>query len=185
MGKTYITKDSGNRQEFSTGARRDIQEGKGRYDLMTFHALRRLAGVFERGAAKYGPHNWRKGFPLSRLLDSALRHVCEWAEGYRDEDHLGQALWNIAVLMETEEMIERGLLSKELNDVYSIVPNEQETVLPDVAGVSLRKPTKKLAFCRRAKNKRVSRKLHDTNKGKKRRVSFCGAIPPRSRDESG
>lgn len=35
--------DSGERQEFDTGAVRDIQEGKGRYDLIPPEPLMRLA----------------------------------------------------------------------------------------------------------------------------------------------
>src|SRR5258706_10482516 len=36
---TFVTKDSGSRQDFETGARRDIQEGKPRYDLIDLDVL--------------------------------------------------------------------------------------------------------------------------------------------------
>jgi len=39
--------DSGKRQEFETGAVRDIQSGKGRYDLLPTRAMRRIAKHFE------------------------------------------------------------------------------------------------------------------------------------------
>jgi hypothetical protein len=110
-------KDSGSRQEFSTGAVRDNQGGKGRYDLMPMHALFRLARVFEKGAIKYDDDNWRKGIPLRRYLDSALRHLCKFAEGHRDEDHAAQAMWNLACMVETEHMIHTGQLPAELNDL--------------------------------------------------------------------
>jgi hypothetical protein len=110
-------KDSGTRQEFSTGAVRDNQGGKGRYDLLPMFALFRLARVFEKGAIKYDADNWRKGIPLRRYLDSALRHICKFAEGHRDEDHAAQALWNIACLIETEHMIQTGQLPQSLNDL--------------------------------------------------------------------
>lgn len=42
-----MIKDSGNRTEFDTGAVRDIQEGKGRCDLLPMDAI---AEVFEQGA---------------------------------------------------------------------------------------------------------------------------------------
>ena len=42
-----MIKDSGNRTEFYTGAVRDIQEGKGRCDLLPMGAI---AEVFEKGA---------------------------------------------------------------------------------------------------------------------------------------
>lgn len=111
------TKDSGVKQEFSTGAHRDTQEGKGRFDLIPPSALKRLAGVYERGAEKYGARNWEKGMPIGRYLDSALRHVYQYIEGRRDEDHLAQALWNIAGAIHTETMVERGVLPSEMDDM--------------------------------------------------------------------
>jgi hypothetical protein len=111
-------KDSGIREEFDTGSKRDTAEGKGRYDLLAFYALQRLAQHYENGAVKYGDHNWRKGQPLSRYLSSTLRHITKWAMGFRDEDHLAAALWNIASIIETEEMIAQGKLSNTLDDIW-------------------------------------------------------------------
>lgn len=111
-------KDSGVREEFSTGSKRDTANGKGRYDLIPFFALHRLAVHYENGAKKYGDHNWRKGQPLSRYVSSALRHITKWAMGFRDEDHLSAAAWNIFSIIETEEMIARGRLPQELDDVW-------------------------------------------------------------------
>ena len=62
------TLDSGKRRDFPTGSRRDSREGKGRYDLISPIALRRLALVCERGAAKYGDRNWEKGQPMSGYI---------------------------------------------------------------------------------------------------------------------
>lgn len=113
----YITKDSGKREKHKTGAVRDIRFGKGRYDLISPLATRRRAGVYERGALKYEDRNWEKGMKLSRYLDSAKRHLDQYQEGLRDEDHLAQSGWNIDALMHTEDMIKRGLLPKELDDL--------------------------------------------------------------------
>jgi len=66
--------------------------------------------------------NWEKGIPTSRLLDSGLRHAFQYLEGCQDEDHLAQAAWNFLALLHTEEMIERGVLPKELNDLPSYQP---------------------------------------------------------------
>jgi len=112
-------KDSGERQEFPTGAMRDTQHGKGRYDLVLSlsHTLYRLARHFENGAVKYGDDNWRKGLPLRRFLDSAFRHVGKFAAGEDDEDHLIAAIWNLCCLCETQHEIEAGRLPAELDDM--------------------------------------------------------------------
>ncbi len=123
--KTFELKDSGKRQEYETGARRDTTDGKGRYDLLQVLALRRVAVVLQRGAEKYSPRNWEKGIPLSRFVDSALRHLMQYLEGRRDEDHAAQAAWNILGLIHTEEVIERGLLPASLNDLPNYMPAQQ------------------------------------------------------------
>jgi hypothetical protein len=109
--------DSGKREEFATGSRRDTREGKGRYDLLSPVFIARLAKHFENGAAKYGDRNWERGQPLSRYMDSAMRHLFKYLEGHRDEDHLAAAAWNIAAIIHTEEMLGRGKLPPELDDL--------------------------------------------------------------------
>jgi len=102
---------------FSSGAKRDNPKGKGAYELISPIALHRLAKVYERGAVQKGARNWENGFPMSRAIQSAIRHIFQYLEGMRDEDHLSQACWNLFACMHFEEMIERGNLSKELNDL--------------------------------------------------------------------
>lgn len=115
--KQFIIKDSGKREKHFNGAVRDIREGKGRFDLISPIALKRLASIYERGAKKYDDRNWEKGMTISRFLDSALRHINQYIEGYRDEDHLAQAAWNVFAAIHMEEMVQRGLLPKEINDL--------------------------------------------------------------------
>ena len=110
-------KDSGKRQEFPTGSVRDIREGKGRYDLLPPAAMRELAQHFEAGAAKYGDRNWEKGQPLSRYLDSGLRHAFAVLEGRDDENHAAAAAWNFLCFIETRVRIDDGRLPLELNDL--------------------------------------------------------------------
>jgi hypothetical protein len=112
-----ILKDSGRRQEFDTGAVRDCEQGKGRFDLLPGHAIGLLAKHFEAGATKYGDRNWEKGIPLHRYLDSATRHLMKFVGGERDEPHLVAAMWNIACLLQTRHWIETGRLPQELNDL--------------------------------------------------------------------
>ena len=115
----FELKDSGERQEFSTGSQRDTQTGKGRFDLMfsAHDAVMRLALLFEKGGEKYDDDNWKKGQPLSRYLDSALRHLWHVAGGHEDEDHAIQAAWNCLCLAETLAMVRAGKLPAELNDL--------------------------------------------------------------------
>jgi hypothetical protein len=117
MSKKYVLKDSGTRTEFNTGAVRDGQAGKGRMELLPVRAIFALSKIFEEGAKKYAPNNWRKGIPLSRYMDSGMRHAMKYLRGDKDEDHLHQAIWNFCCLSETQSMIEEGLLPATLNDL--------------------------------------------------------------------
>lgn len=94
--------DSGERREFSTGAVRDMAEGKGDMVSMPWEALLRLSKHYEAGAKKYARWNFRKGIPVSSFIDSACRHLAKYQCGLDDEDHLAAAAFNIlgAMLME-------------------------------------------------------------------------------------
>jgi len=144
MAKEFTeVKDSGVRQEFATGSRRDTADGKGRYDLIPVHALRmvaqgrfdllphhalfRLARHYEHGSKKYGDHNWTKGQPLHRYLDSAIRHMYKVSEGLADEDHAAAGTWNILAYIETDYRISIGVLPGELYDL-------QPPILPASGG---------------------------------------------------
>ena len=101
--KFGMIKDSGERTEFSTGAVRDMHEGKGRFDLLPMCVLMRLARHYEAGSLKYGDRNWEKGIPCHSFADSAMRHFVKYMDGQRDEDHLIAAIWNLCGLAWTEE----------------------------------------------------------------------------------
>lgn len=100
----YDMKDSGEREEFEGGAVRDRREGKGRYDLLSPFGLRRCAIVAEKGAAKYGDRNWEQGMPITRMLDSAIRHLYQALAREDDEDHLAHAMWNCMAAIHMEEL---------------------------------------------------------------------------------
>ncbi len=129
----YTVKDSGERQVFATGAQRDAQVGKGRFDLLPAQAMTRLAVHFEKGAAKYGDNNYLKGIPLRRYLDSAMRHMFKYMQGLDDEDHLVAAAWNLVACLETESRIRHDALPKNLADIGPYVT--QETGQQTTAGV--------------------------------------------------
>jgi len=98
-------KDSGKREAFKTGSKRDTRKGKGRYDLLPPSGVRRLAKHYENGAIKYGDRNWQLGQPSSRYMDSLLRHAFSYLDGKRDEDHLAAIAWNAFGIIYNEEVL--------------------------------------------------------------------------------
>ena len=95
-------KDSGERTEFSTGAQRDMHTGKGRFDLLPWHAIHDVAKHCEEGALKYGERNVDRGIPQHSFIDSAFRHLKKYWTGETDEPHLRAAAWNILWALEQE-----------------------------------------------------------------------------------
>lgn len=95
--------DSGNRTVFENGFQRDIQEGKGRFDLLPWRAIWQLSKHCEEGALKYGEHNIDRGCPQHLLISSAIRHLVKYMLGWDDEPHLRAALWNVAWALEQTE----------------------------------------------------------------------------------
>jgi len=115
--KTFVTKDSGQRQEWNTGSVRDNATGKGRFDLIPTEPLRRLAQLYERGCLKYGERNWEKGQPLMRYIDSAMRHLNCLIAGEPLEDHATAVVWNMFGFIFTKTRCDAGLLPKELDNM--------------------------------------------------------------------
>lgn len=108
-----MIKDSGDRTEFETGAKRDIQHGKGRMDLLPWYGIMEVSKHCEEGAEKYGEHNVDKGIPLHSLCDSAARHLAKFICGEIDEDHLRAACWNLLWALQQRKT------HPELDDLYS------------------------------------------------------------------
>lgn len=95
----YITKDSGKREEFTSGMVRDTQDDKPRYDLVDWPMIERWAALMGRGAKKYGENNWKKAAgeaEYQRFRASGLRHLIQWFNGATDEDHAAAVFFNIA-----------------------------------------------------------------------------------------
>jgi len=108
-------KDSGARTTFETGAVRDIQEGKGRRDLLPMRALMELSKHYEAGALKYDERNWEKGIKLHTYINSTMNHLFKFLIGRKDEPHLIAAAWNIMCLVDTIIRIKEGVLPDSLN----------------------------------------------------------------------
>ena len=94
----------GDRRVFASGMERDTAEGKGRFDLVSAHALFRLAKHYENGSKHHKDRNWELGAPLCTFYDSAMRHLVKWMMRWSDEDHLAAVLWNVAAIVHFEEL---------------------------------------------------------------------------------
>lgn len=98
----FTTKDSGVHQEYTSGMKRDSQDGKPRFGLMLTklqpyeeQMLTRYAALLARGAEKYSSRNWEEGDSeeeLERAEESLFRHTMQLLAGETDEDHAA-AVW--------------------------------------------------------------------------------------------
>ena len=80
-------------------------------DLLPMCALIRVARHMEdaitpdpkTGVPHYPERNWEKGLPMHSMLDSAIRHLMKYMDGWKDEDHLCAAATNLLMAMWTED----------------------------------------------------------------------------------
>src|SRR3990167_1776785 len=96
---TFVVKDSGKRQSFSSGMVRDVTDDKIDY-LLTIDGpmFERYAIHLTKGAKKYDKRNWMKASgneELERFKESAFRHLVKWLQGATDEDHAAACWFNI------------------------------------------------------------------------------------------
>ena len=95
----YETKDSGERQHFTSGMQRDTTTGKVKWHLISYGPmLKRWAMLMTRGADKYDDNNWMKANTeeeMARFKASAFRHFMQWYEGDVDEDHAAAVIFNM------------------------------------------------------------------------------------------
>jgi hypothetical protein len=108
MKDKFVTKDSGKKQNWKSGMRRDIQEDKPRYDLIYYPFLFDWAMLMKRGAEKYGERNWEKANSIeemNRFKASAWRHFIQYMNGEEDEAHHVAVAFNLAGI----EMLKKKL----------------------------------------------------------------------------
>lgn len=97
-----LAKQAEESKQYESGAVRSKLEDE-RYDLISPYALRRIALTYGEGAKKYSDHNWRKGFPVSSLLNHVLKHLNAYMAGRASpEDELAHAAWGLMAIMEQE-----------------------------------------------------------------------------------
>ena len=99
----FKTKDSWQRQSFDTWSLRDTNEWKPRYDLISIPALKRIALLMERWAKKYWFRNREKWQPTDRFLESAMRHMFQYAEWDTSEDHVIACCRNLMCIAHFQE----------------------------------------------------------------------------------
>lgn len=91
--------DSGVREEYASGMRRDTQDGKIDFTLAFDGPLiERYAAHLTKGAEKYGKRNWQLASSeeeLDRFRSSAARHFHQWLRGDQDEDHFAAVVFNL------------------------------------------------------------------------------------------
>jgi hypothetical protein len=122
-GQKFVTKVSGKRYRFETGAVRESRLQQGRYDLLPPVVIHRYAELLQRGSQKYSDRNWELGMPVSSYLDSALRHLFQLLDGDNSEDHAAAVIFNVGAVIHHRDAIAKGLLPSELDD---IPPKKQE-----------------------------------------------------------
>lgn len=101
---SFVVKDSGARQEFTSGMVRDVADDKVDYArVFDGPMIERWAAHLTKGATKYpdtapGVPNWtlaRGDAERARFRASAVRHFVQWLRGDVDEDHAAAVFFNI------------------------------------------------------------------------------------------
>lgn len=83
--------------------------GKAPLHFIPLKPMEEVAHVFGFGAKKYAAFNYRKGFPYSRLVSAAMRHIMQFNSNQDlDEEsgrsHLAHAMCCLIMLMETQQL---------------------------------------------------------------------------------
>lgn len=60
-----------------------------------YETVRAIAETCAEGDKAYGVDNWRKGVPVSNLLNHAMEHLFKMLDGDNSEAHLEHAIWNL------------------------------------------------------------------------------------------
>ena len=125
----YVTKDSGEREQYASGMVRDVETGKPRYDLLlpegipfNEQLLTRFAALLARGAEKYTERNWERASgqeEMDRFKASAIRHLMQWASGETDEDHAAAVMFNLMGYETTKYKLDREGFTPNPADLFT------------------------------------------------------------------
>lgn len=89
-------------------------------------AILEVSKHYEEGAKKYDERNWEKGIPCHCYIDSGVRHLLKWLEGWDDEPHDRAFIWNMLGLLWT------ACNKPDLNDLPYAEAKTQEVSVYDV-----------------------------------------------------
>ena len=64
-------------------------------------AMIEVSKHYEDGARKYAERNWEKGISCHCYVDSGVRHLLKWLDGWNDEPHDRAFIWNMLGLLWT------------------------------------------------------------------------------------
>lgn len=123
----FEIKDSGKREEFSSGMVRDTGDKPRYLRIFTGPMAQRWAEHLHKGSKKYpdvspGVPNWTLAAgeaELQRFKESALDHMVKWLQGLTDEDHGAGVFFNINGAEYVKEKLSRsdsGCLTLENGD---------------------------------------------------------------------
>jgi len=119
-------KDSGARQEYSSGMVREPEGQRERFDLILpltqpydTTLLYRWANVLTAGCVKYSSRNWEKANSVEeyqRFKASAWRHFIKFMSGRTDEDHAASLLFNINGMVYLQQKLNLDGLGNQIQE---------------------------------------------------------------------
>lgn len=77
--------------------------GRGRFDLLPWEVIDKIAKYFEKDALEFGERSWEKTGKVSEFMDAAFQHMTAYMRGKNDEDHLAKAIYNLLMAADTEK----------------------------------------------------------------------------------
>src|SRR3990167_3433906 len=86
------------------------EAGSDDWSSVSYIGLQRVLAIYNEGATKYGPNNWRKGLKFSDTWNHLMRHLINYmlrkqnsTSAIKGEDDLAKAAWGLLTLMDMEE----------------------------------------------------------------------------------